>query len=224
MTQGKKKKRAANRSIMLAKKIIIKDGGTVSWVPSRGVSGRISFLLPTRPSTVAPDCPTAPGGPVSRAPESFLSRPGLRPPGTSSRMEKAPASPAPAALPSGRRWRPCGLEPTRAAAAGRNRRRAPPPAAPLAFAASSAPSRPREAVAALWKRPAATLPSRMLLPGWHLALRPHWGPVMRSPPFSTPFGISASALGCVRCGKHCPKVGSAPHRPLSGLCRRTPGA
>lgn len=30
MTQGKKKKRAANRSIMLAKKIIIKDGGTVS--------------------------------------------------------------------------------------------------------------------------------------------------------------------------------------------------
>ncbi|VCW79413.1 unnamed protein product [Gulo gulo] len=28
MTQGKKKKRAANRSIMLAKKIIIKDGGT----------------------------------------------------------------------------------------------------------------------------------------------------------------------------------------------------
>uniref|UniRef100_F6R1J3 Major facilitator superfamily domain containing 14A n=1 Tax=Bos taurus TaxID=9913 RepID=F6R1J3_BOVIN len=120
-------------------------------------------------------------------------------------MGKAPASPAPAALPSGRRWRPCGLEPTRAAAAGRNRRRAPPPAAPLAFAASSAPSRPREAVAALWKRPAATLPSRMLLPGWHLALRPHWGPVMRSPPFSTPFGISASALGCVRCGKHCPK-------------------
>jgi len=81
MTQGKKKKRAANRSIMLAKKIIIKDGGTVSWVPSRGVSGRISFLLPTRPSTVAPDCPTAPGGPVSRAPASFLSRPGLRPPG-----------------------------------------------------------------------------------------------------------------------------------------------
>ena len=30
MTQvGKKKKRAVNRSIMLAKKIIIKDGGTV---------------------------------------------------------------------------------------------------------------------------------------------------------------------------------------------------
>lgn len=38
MTQGKKKKRAANRSIMLAKKIIIKDGGTVSWASRRGAS------------------------------------------------------------------------------------------------------------------------------------------------------------------------------------------
>lgn len=47
MTQGgKKKKRAVNRSIMLAKKIIIKDGGTVRpggagdwWLGSRGVCG-----------------------------------------------------------------------------------------------------------------------------------------------------------------------------------------
>lgn len=38
MTQGgKKKKRAVNRSIMLAKKIIIKDGGTVR--PGGGAPG-----------------------------------------------------------------------------------------------------------------------------------------------------------------------------------------
>lgn len=40
MTQGKKKKRAANRSIMLAKKIIIKDGGTVSWGTAPGSVSR----------------------------------------------------------------------------------------------------------------------------------------------------------------------------------------
>ncbi|XP_052587335.1 hippocampus abundant transcript 1 protein isoform X2 [Peromyscus californicus insignis] len=37
MTQGKKKKRAANRSIMLAKKIIIKDGGTPQGIGSPSV-------------------------------------------------------------------------------------------------------------------------------------------------------------------------------------------
>lgn len=47
MTQGKKKKRAANRSIMLAKKIIIKDGGTVSGVRAGSVPGAPSDpLLP----------------------------------------------------------------------------------------------------------------------------------------------------------------------------------
>lgn len=41
MTQaGKKKKRAANRSILLAKKIIIKDGGTVSGLWKRVGGGR----------------------------------------------------------------------------------------------------------------------------------------------------------------------------------------
>lgn len=41
MTQaGKKKKRAANRSILLAKKIIIKDGGTVSGRGRGGEAGR----------------------------------------------------------------------------------------------------------------------------------------------------------------------------------------
>lgn len=39
MTQGgKKKKRAVNRSIMLAKKIIIKDGGTVRPAGGRGLA------------------------------------------------------------------------------------------------------------------------------------------------------------------------------------------
>ena len=50
MTQGKKKKRAANRSIMLAKKIIIKDGGTVSWGTALGSvpRGSPSHLCPPR--------------------------------------------------------------------------------------------------------------------------------------------------------------------------------
>lgn len=113
--------------------------------------------------------------PVSRAPgppvpvlqglSSLAPACGLR--GPSFRMEKPPASPAPATLSFGRPWRPCGLEPTIASAAGRNRRRAPMPAGPpgrrvvagsavpFASAASPAPSRPREAVAALWKRPGA---------------------------------------------------------------------
>ena len=51
----------------------------MSWGIKPGSVGPNLFLLPTRPSAVAPDCPTAPGGPVSRAPGSFLSRPGLRP-------------------------------------------------------------------------------------------------------------------------------------------------
>lgn len=37
---GKKKKRAANRSVMLAKKIIIKDGGTVRPHNGRAATGR----------------------------------------------------------------------------------------------------------------------------------------------------------------------------------------
>lgn len=57
MTQGKKKKRAANRSIMLAKKIIIKDGGTVSVgsAPQGGpVAGPASaFTGPGAPSPPA---------------------------------------------------------------------------------------------------------------------------------------------------------------------------
>lgn len=58
MTQaGKKKKRAANRSILLAKKIIIKDGGTVSWAGGesegrregrRGTVGRASIAWEAR--------------------------------------------------------------------------------------------------------------------------------------------------------------------------------
>lgn len=62
MTQGKKKKRAANRSIMLAKKIIIKDGGTVSWgtAPGRVFWGPDLFLPLTLTPAAAPDCPCPP--------------------------------------------------------------------------------------------------------------------------------------------------------------------
>jgi hypothetical protein len=41
MTQSKKKKRA-NRSLLLAKKIIIKDGGTVSFHLNDSICHRIS--------------------------------------------------------------------------------------------------------------------------------------------------------------------------------------
>lgn len=80
MTQGKKKKRAANRSIMLAKKIIIKDGGTVSG--ARGAPAH-----PTPAPAPPPRAPAAPpvAGPPSRVPgpgsAGFPARPGLRPPG-----------------------------------------------------------------------------------------------------------------------------------------------
>lgn len=75
MTQGKKKKRAANRSIMLAKKIIIKDGGTVSG------ARRAPRAHPTPcPRAVAPSSrhPARRGAAVSgpRAPAPRALRPG----------------------------------------------------------------------------------------------------------------------------------------------------
>lgn len=63
MTQGKKKKRAANRSIMLAKKIIIKDGGTVSWGTAPGSVPRgppIRSLPPTPPPPPSLSAPALP--------------------------------------------------------------------------------------------------------------------------------------------------------------------
>nr|XP_042136234.1 hippocampus abundant transcript 1 protein-like [Peromyscus maniculatus bairdii] len=45
MTQGKKKKRAANRSIMLAKKIIIKDGGTPQGLGSPSVYHAVIIIF-----------------------------------------------------------------------------------------------------------------------------------------------------------------------------------
>lgn len=98
MTQGKKKKRAANRSIMLAKKIIIKDGGTVSWGTAPGSVPRGPHPS-SAPSVAATSCPSVPalphpvGGAGVSASWAFLfllpgfpplSRPtasGARPPG-----------------------------------------------------------------------------------------------------------------------------------------------
>lgn len=119
MTQGKKKKRAANRSIMLAKKIIIKDGGTVSWVPRREaflglplppIRPLSALALPPPPAS--PEClrlPTLSAGTLPRVPGPQLrglsSRHGLRPPGPIL-WEEPLGSPAPAALYFGRPWRP----------------------------------------------------------------------------------------------------------------------
>lgn len=58
---GKKKKRAANRSVMLAKKIIIKDGGTVRPHNGRAATGRGRL----RPGG---GCPVGRGGPGRAGP------------------------------------------------------------------------------------------------------------------------------------------------------------
>lgn len=88
MTQGKKKKRAANRSIMLAKKIIIKDGGTVSrgYRAGEGLAGPGSLSAPCAAPCGRPwvpsALPTLPRcrclglpGPRASAPGAFLSSP-----------------------------------------------------------------------------------------------------------------------------------------------------
>lgn len=142
MTQGKKKKRAANRSIMLAKKIIIKDGGTVS------AARRAPRAHPTPcPRAVARAPATPPfAGPPSRAPgppgpgsAGFPTRPGLRPPGpdlgegSPARPHLPPSPPAtlgawrrPTCAPAGDR----GCRAPRAAAALPRRRERRPPARP----------------------------------------------------------------------------------------------
>lgn len=118
------------------------------------MSGRISFCSRRGRLQSPLTAPTAPAGPVSRAPGSFLSRPGLRPPGhilPDGEGSRFSGTCRPALWPS--------LEALRPRAHARRRRgqeSTPGSAAPLASAASSAPSRPREAVAAVWKRPAAT--------------------------------------------------------------------
>lgn len=68
MTQGKKKKRAANRSIMLAKKIIIKDGGTVS------VEAPARAQLPRSPAWGAPSPPALLSPPPPRSAVSAAGR------------------------------------------------------------------------------------------------------------------------------------------------------
>lgn len=135
MTQGKKKKRAANRSIMLAKKIIIKDGGTVSpgSAPQGGPgagSARSSLRFRLRPGG---ECPAFPhcrrrGGLGLRPPRpgSRGSRPPLRP-GAASREPAASAHVRPAA---GRRRRPLGSLARPSAARGEARQ----PCAPYAVA------------------------------------------------------------------------------------------
>lgn len=218
MTQGKKKKRAANRSIMLAKKIIIKDGGTVSWGTEPGSAGPGLFLLLTRPPAVAPDCPHPSRGagvsgsrlfPLSPRPAAS----GAHPPGWRRRPPLPHLPPCPPAAAGGPAASSLRAPPPRAGIdAGLRRPPRPSPWQPRRR--RPGPARRRPLSGSGRQRP---LPSRMLLPGWHLARRPHWAPVVRSPPFSTPLGVSAPALGCVWCGKHCPKVGSAPRRPPSGL-------
>lgn len=186
MTQGKKKKRAANRSIMLAKKIIIKDGGTVSWgtAPGRVFWGPDLFLPPTLKPAAAPGCPRSPS-PLPRCrclglpgPQCLCSRgfpPSPRPAASGARplewrsrppLPHLPAFPlaapgGPAALspraPQPRGGIDAGLRcrPVRRVAGSPGRRVVAGSAVPFTSAASPAPSRPREAVAALWKQPGA---------------------------------------------------------------------
>lgn len=113
MTQGKKKKRAANRSIMLAKKIIIKDGGTVSAgsAPQGGPDAGPARSSPPLPPSLGRERPALPRCRRCRGL-------GLRPPrpgssGSCSHLRPGTASPEPAASAhvrpaSGRRRRSLG--------------------------------------------------------------------------------------------------------------------
>lgn len=172
-------------------------------------------LPPALPPAAAPGCPPpslpSRGAAVSgsRAPVPLLRglsspRPGLRPPGRSSRMVKPLASPAPAALSAVAPGGPAAPSPPRSSSAGRDRRRAPSPAGPpcrrggAGAAPSPPPSRPRGR--------GQSLPSHMLLTGWHLARRPRRGRVVRSLSPSRSW-VGAPALRCLLYGKHRRKVG-----------------